>query len=760
MFTHLPLDRVRVIIPVLNEEATIAEVIQSLGQYGLTDILVVDNGSTDGSVAKALEAGAEVIREPIPGYGRACWQGIMALEPETEWVFFCDGDGSDDLSQLPELLAATARADFVLGDRRATAPGRAAMTPVQNFGNWLAAFLINLGWGYRYRDLGPLRLIRRSALERLQMEDRGFGWTVEMQAKAVEAGLAICEVPVGYRRRQGGRSKISGTLSGSVKAGTVILGTLGKLYLRRLGNFRGQGSSCAEEQRSRGPGHSETGGQGDVGKGVGRSPSRRVGGRRKDELFFLHPSSFILPPLPNSQLPLLWLSGLLILLGCIWLVFHGYSKALSLPQLWWGVGIMSLGFVASWGLRGISTAWFWAIAILSRVLLLPVNNGSDIWRYLWEGHIQNLGFSPYHLAPKAAELKPYRTEWWHSINHADTSAIYPPLTQWGFRGIAAIATTILAFKIAFVFADLLVCWLLGRSYGYQKALLYAWNPLVIFSFAVRAQYDSWFILCLVAAWLAFQKRRWYWSALAIGASIAIKWISLPILGLLAALSLKENWQGALCRGAPYLPAIPAEGDDVGLQSRKRIVTVLIGYLQKPAIILLLGTLPLLLTAIPFCNANECPLIPTQSSFVSYGRSADLIPHFITLIWPPSRRINWIYSIPLVCVIIGLLWREIKRSHNPSSRFLYFAESYFIALLILSPIVHLWYFTWLIPFAVATRNLGTRLVSISAFVYFMLQYRWPLDDVYWELPPLGRTIMWLPFVLGILWSSQLKERIKV
>lgn len=138
------------------------------------------------------------------------------------------------LKQLPKFLAATNKYDLILGDRRATKAGRSAMTPVQNFGNKLATFLIGLGLGYWYQDLGPLRLIRKSSLERIKMRDRGFGWTVEMQARAVECGLKICEIPVGYRRRQGGRSKISGTIKGSFQAGVIILATLGKLYLKRL----------------------------------------------------------------------------------------------------------------------------------------------------------------------------------------------------------------------------------------------------------------------------------------------------------------------------------------------------------------------------------------------------------------------------------------------------------------------------------------------------------------------------------------------
>jgi glycosyltransferase involved in cell wall biosynthesis len=223
-----------VIIPVLNEATTIASVIRELQIYGLKYIRVVDNGSNDGSEVVASKAGAEVIREPIPGYGRACWQGLQDLPAEIEWILFVDGDGSDDLSCLPLFFSLRDRYDLILGDRRSTELGKAILTPAQNFGNSLATFLMKWGWGYSYRDLGPLRLIKRSALETIQMEDRGFGWTVEMQVRAIECNLEICEIPVGYRRRQGGKSKISGTISGSFKAGMVILTTLGKLYLRRF----------------------------------------------------------------------------------------------------------------------------------------------------------------------------------------------------------------------------------------------------------------------------------------------------------------------------------------------------------------------------------------------------------------------------------------------------------------------------------------------------------------------------------------------
>ncbi|MGB3612908.1 MAG: glycosyltransferase [Elainellaceae cyanobacterium] len=222
-----------VIIPVRNEVDTIATVIDQLNALGLNQVRVVDNGSIDGSGAAAARAGAEVVKESQPGYGRACWRGLQQMPETVGWILFCDGDGSDDLSSVADWLRWRQDYDLMLSDRTATAAGRQVLTPTQRWGNALATRLIALGWGHRYRDLGPLRLIRRQALERVAMQDRGFGWTVEMQVRAVELGLRIGEFPAGYYPRRGGTSKISGTLRGSVQAGTVILTTLGKLYARR-----------------------------------------------------------------------------------------------------------------------------------------------------------------------------------------------------------------------------------------------------------------------------------------------------------------------------------------------------------------------------------------------------------------------------------------------------------------------------------------------------------------------------------------------
>ncbi|SBO42059.1 Glycosyl transferase, group 2 family protein [Cyanobium sp. NIES-981] len=229
------LARVMAIIPVRDEAATIGAVVQRLQELGVGAIRVVDNGSSDASAALALAAGAEVVHEPRAGYGRACWTGLQHLPDPVRWILFCDGDGSDDLAAVAAWRPLMHGADLILGNRCATAAGRARLTPVQRFGNRLATTLIRLGWGHAYADLGPLRLIRREALEAMAMADRGFGWTIEMQVKAIEAGLRIVECGVHQHPRRGGRSKISGTLRGSVGAGLGILATVGRLYGRQLG---------------------------------------------------------------------------------------------------------------------------------------------------------------------------------------------------------------------------------------------------------------------------------------------------------------------------------------------------------------------------------------------------------------------------------------------------------------------------------------------------------------------------------------------
>ncbi|NEP90865.1 MAG: hypothetical protein F6K18_30910 [Okeania sp. SIO2C2] len=603
----------------------------------------------------------------------------------------------------------------------------------------------------------------------------------------------------------------------------------------------------------------------------------------------------------------LLLSSFLILVGTIFIVPYGsFQEAGIVIKFWIGISIMSLGFIISWAIPSINLAWFWSITILTRLILILMEPGDDIWRYLWEGYIQNLGFSPYDLAPNALELIPYRTEWWSLMNHPDTSAIYPPLIQLGFRFLALISPSVFVFKFAFILADLGICWLLSRKFSLQKTLIYAWNPLILYSFAGGGHYDSWFILPLVGAWLVFVEEgrgkkeegrgkreegrgkeqswkkwmgtqtpveegrgkeeegrrkdrswkkwmgtqtpvkegrgkkeegrrkdgswkkwmgtqtpvkegrgkkeegrrkdgswkkwmgtqtlincqhpvdggvlnskeqdnyRWYWSAFLIGISVAIKWVSLPILSFVV-------WQKILCfreQGTGnreqkiikinmlHSAEKPDKQDDnfhSNLQldevhktrfSRFKLDNNTLSYLlyqvQQAGFLLLIGLLPMCVAALNFCEPGKCSLIPTSSNFVVNGRSAELIPYLVSFVSEQSTKFNWIYGIPL-CLGVGIL---IWNCH----KFVYFAEWYFFLLLTLSPIVHAWYFAWFIPFAVATRNLGIRWVSLSGFIYFVLPYRQTLGDNNWLLTPMERYWLWLPLIVGFIWSKWKDKKI--
>ena len=232
---HSLRDSCLVVIPALNEEVTVADVVRNLRQQGFHRIRVIDNGSTDATAQRARAAGAEVLTEPRCGYGRACRRGLSNIPRGIAWVLFCDADGSDNFDDLGLMIAAAEHgADLILTNRFTTKAGRQAMTRVQRFGNRLVSKLIEYGWGFRFADFGPLRLIRRQALDDINMRERGFGWNVVMQIRAIEAGLKIREVPVGYRPRQGGKSKISGNLLAAVCAGFGILQAVARVYFAPL----------------------------------------------------------------------------------------------------------------------------------------------------------------------------------------------------------------------------------------------------------------------------------------------------------------------------------------------------------------------------------------------------------------------------------------------------------------------------------------------------------------------------------------------
>jgi glycosyltransferase involved in cell wall biosynthesis len=218
--------RISVIIPALNEEETIAAVVRAIPAHLVDEVIVVDNGSTDGTAARARQAGARVVAEPSRGYGRACRAGARAAAA-SDILVFLDGDGSD-CPELMDRLLGPIRAgthDFVIGSRLRGQREPGSMNAAQVWAGRIAGILLKLVDGATYSDMCPFRAIRGDALNKLGMKENTYGWNLEMQMRAAQAGLRILEVPVDHRRRAGGKSKVSGNVLGTVRAAARILRT-------------------------------------------------------------------------------------------------------------------------------------------------------------------------------------------------------------------------------------------------------------------------------------------------------------------------------------------------------------------------------------------------------------------------------------------------------------------------------------------------------------------------------------------------------
>ena len=223
---------IRIIIPAFNEQNAVGLVIDEIPKDWVSEIIVVDNGSTDDTFSQAESKGATALKEPIRGYGNACLSGMKHIansRTKPDIIVFLDGDHSDYPDQLKDLVQPIidGETDMVIGSRALGIKEKGSMTPQQIFGNWLATMLIKLFYGVKYTDLGPFRAIRYNSLLAISMQDRTYGWTVEMQLKVAKLNFRTLDVPVNYRQRIG-VSKVSGTIKGTIGAGYKIIYTIFK----------------------------------------------------------------------------------------------------------------------------------------------------------------------------------------------------------------------------------------------------------------------------------------------------------------------------------------------------------------------------------------------------------------------------------------------------------------------------------------------------------------------------------------------------
>jgi hypothetical protein len=483
------------VIPALDEEDAIGSVVRAMPPL-VAETIVADNGSRDRTAAAAREAGARVVVEPCRGYGNACLAGIAAAG-DADVLLFLDGDGSDDPAQAGDVVLPIleGRADLVIGSRNRGRRERGAQPWHAILGTKASVGLLNLLSGARATDLGPFRAIRADALRRLGMADRNYGWTVEMQVKAALGGLRVVEVPVVHRPRAGGRSKVSGTVRGTVGAGTKIVGTILRHAWRRPALV-----ACAIALSAV-----------VLGWALG-------------------------PPPPSA------IARHLALYGA---AFTAYLVALLAAR-----GLSR---------RALVCALAAAVAWRAILVPVPPLLSTDVNRYVWEGRVQVHGGNPYRWAdrPDAPRWVELRDGVWDGLNHKDYTAVYPPLFLLATRAVVAVHDSITAMKAFLVLCEIAAWAALGallrrRRQPLERLLVLAWSPLALVEIAGSGHNEAFGILWLVLALLALAADRPLLSALAAGAGFMSKFLP----GLVAAAwARRYRWWHVLAAGALSLSLV-------------------------------------------------------------------------------------------------------------------------------------------------------------------------------------------------------------
>ncbi len=361
---------------------------------------------------------------------------------------------------------------------------------------------------------------------------------------------------------------------------------------------------------------------------------------------------------------------------------------------------------------------FWAVAILLRLLVLPLEPSDDLWRYQWEGRIQEVGFNPYLLPPNDEQLANLKAQFpdWSRINHREYSAIYPPGAELIFAGLSRFSAGVLSYKLLFACADLgaiaLLLRLIGNSERHLDTAWYAWNPLVVYSFAGAAHFDSLMILPMLAAVFCFirsrgapdEKDQWRWAifgAVALGLAISIKLVPLLLLPLCAVALGRRAWSLAISVGIPALLSLPY------------------GF-------------------------PKVPIWKSLGQFIYVARVNDIFWWLVEeTFWPNPHQKNYQYNLIIIIavVIVSIFFlRQWKRG-------LFWVLG---TALILTPVLHPWYCTWILPFATWRRNDAWQVLSVTIFAYYLF-WNERLFLLPWHSEPWLRGFILVPPMVAALFS---------